>query len=160
MHLIGALILTADLVVYLAGLADLYCRLFWSSNRDTLNLTIDIWIWNGAYGGCDRSEGIAHCSAAPDPTYVFIKGPCCPTLDLYLLFGWWLRFTQCYFRYFVFIVAISQHFHIQLYKSDVKLIRYQFWRTRCAFRILKSLQWYSGQKSWKSEQNDCENSTV
>jgi hypothetical protein len=33
----------------------------------------------------------------------------------------------------------------------VKLIRYQFWCTRCAFRLIKSLQWYSGRKSWKSE---------
>jgi hypothetical protein len=33
---------------------------------------------------------------------------------------------------------------------DVKLIRYQFCCTRCAFRLLKSLQWYSGRKGWKS----------
>jgi hypothetical protein len=33
---------------------------------------------------------------------------------------------------------------------NVKLIRYQFGCTRCAFRLLKSLQWYSGRKSWKS----------
>jgi hypothetical protein len=32
-----------------------------------------------------------------------------------------------------------------------KLIRYQFWCTRCAFRLLKSLQWCSGRKRWKSE---------
>jgi hypothetical protein len=32
----------------------------------------------------------------------------------------------------------------------VKLIRYQFWCTRCAFRLLKCLQWCSGRKSWKS----------
>jgi hypothetical protein len=31
---------------------------------------------------------------------------------------------------------------------DVKLI-YQFWCTRCAFRLVKSLQWCSGQKVWK-----------
>jgi hypothetical protein len=38
----------------------------------------------------------------------------------------------------------------------VKLIRYQFRCARCAFRLLKSHQWYLGRKSWKSEQN-CEN---
>jgi hypothetical protein len=27
----------------------------------------------------------------------------------------------------------------------------QLWCTRCAFRLLKSLQWYSGRKSWQSE---------
>jgi hypothetical protein len=43
--------------------------------------------------------------------------------------------------------------------EDVKLIRYQFWCTRCAFRILKCLQWFSGRKSWKSEKRNCENCT-
>jgi hypothetical protein len=33
----------------------------------------------------------------------------------------------------------------------VKLIRYQFWCTRCALRLMKSLQWCSGRKSWKSD---------
>jgi hypothetical protein len=33
----------------------------------------------------------------------------------------------------------------------VKLMPYQFWCTRCAFRLLKSLQWCSYRKSWKSE---------
>jgi hypothetical protein len=37
------------------------------------------------------------------------------------------------------------------YKIDAKLIRYQFWCTRCAFQPLKSLQWCSGRKCWKSE---------
>jgi hypothetical protein len=53
-----------------------------------------------------------------------------------------------------------------MYKTDqishdflnVKLIRYQFWCTRCAFRLLKSLQWYWGRKSWKSgKKKHCEN---
>jgi hypothetical protein len=30
--------------------------------------------------------------------------------------------------------------------SNVKQIRYQFWCTRCAFRLLKSRQWYLGRK--------------
>jgi hypothetical protein len=38
---------------------------------------------------------------------------------------------------------------------NIKLIRYQFWCTRCAFRLIKSRQWYSGRKSWKSQK--CEN---
>jgi hypothetical protein len=33
-------------------------------------------------------------------------------------------------------------------RRNVKLIRYQFWCTRCAFRLIKSRQWYSGRKSW------------
>jgi hypothetical protein len=39
-------------------------------------------------------------------------------------------------------------------RKNVKLIQYQFWCTRCAFRLLKSLQWYSGRKSWKSEKKN------
>jgi hypothetical protein len=31
------------------------------------------------------------------------------------------------------------------------LKRYRFWCTRCAFRLIKSLQWYQGRKSWKFE---------
>jgi hypothetical protein len=31
------------------------------------------------------------------------------------------------------------------------------WCTRCAFRLIMSLQWYSGRKSWKSETKNCEN---
>jgi hypothetical protein len=42
--------------------------------------------------------------------------------------------------------------------SNVKLIGYQFWCTRCAFQLFKSLQWCSGRKSWKSEKQieNCE----
>jgi hypothetical protein len=36
---------------------------------------------------------------------------------------------------------------------NVKLICYQFWCTRCAFRLLKSPQWCSGRKSSKFEKN-------
>jgi hypothetical protein len=49
---------------------------------------------------------------------------------------------------------------------DVKLIRYQFWCTRCAFRLLKSLQWCSGwkqleirNKMWKLKEPSDENQT-
>jgi hypothetical protein len=40
--------------------------------------------------------------------------------------------------------------------KNVQLIRYQFWCTRCAFRLLKSLQGYSGQKSWNPKKKNCE----
>jgi hypothetical protein len=89
MYLIWALILTADFSVYLAGLTDFVCRLFGSLNLDTLNLTTDIWIRNGAHGGCDRSAGDAHSSAAPDPTFAFVGGPYCPALDFVI--ASWIR---------------------------------------------------------------------
>jgi hypothetical protein len=60
--------------------------LFRSTNLDTLNLTTDIWIWNGAHGGCDWSAGDTHSSAAPDPTFAFVGGPCFPTLDFAIAF--------------------------------------------------------------------------
>jgi hypothetical protein len=42
--------------------------------------------------------------------------------------------------------------HANRYIDDVlKLIRYQFWCTRCAFRLIKSPQWYWDRKSWKFE---------
>jgi hypothetical protein len=51
---------------------------------------------------------------------------------------------------------ISKHSYLIPSQQNVKLIRYQFWCTRCAFPLSKSLQWYSGRKSWKSE-NHCKN---
>jgi hypothetical protein len=101
------MILTADFPVYLAGLTDFDCGLFCSPNLDILNLNTDIWIWNGAHGGCDRSAGDTHSSAAPDPTFAFVEGPCCPTLDLYLLLGLWLRFTQYQLRYFILCLQMG-----------------------------------------------------
>jgi hypothetical protein len=53
-------------------------------NFATLNLTTDIW--NGALGGCDWSAEDAYSSAAPDPTFAFAGGPCCPTLDFVIAF--------------------------------------------------------------------------
>jgi hypothetical protein len=46
--------------------------------------------------------------------------------------------------------SLSLIFKMFFSTFDVKLIRDQFWCTRCAFRLLKSLQWCSGRKSWKS----------
>jgi hypothetical protein len=41
--------------------------------------------------------------------------------------------------------------------SNVKLIRYQFICTRCVFRLLESLQWYSGRKKLEIREKNCEN---
>jgi hypothetical protein len=92
-YLICALILTADFSVYLAWLTDFDCGLLRLPNFDTLNLTTDIW--NGAHGGCDRSAEDAYSFAAPDPTFAFVEGPCCPTLDFVIAFWLRLRFTHC-----------------------------------------------------------------
>jgi hypothetical protein len=72
--------------MYLAWLTDFDSGLIRLPDFDTLNLTTDIW--NGAHGGCDRSAGDAHSSAAPDPTFAFVEGPCCPTLDFVIAFDY------------------------------------------------------------------------
>jgi hypothetical protein len=38
---------------------------------------------------------------------------------------------------------------------NVKLMRYQFWCTRCAFRLIKSRHWYSGRTCWNPKK--CKN---
>jgi hypothetical protein len=40
---------------------------------------------DGAQGGCDQSAEDAYSSMAPDPTFTFVGGLCCSTLDFYLL---------------------------------------------------------------------------
>jgi hypothetical protein len=42
---------------------------------------------------------------------------------------------------------------IPLISLNVKLIGCQLWCTRCAFRLIKSPQWCSCRKSWKSWKN-------
>jgi hypothetical protein len=78
---------------YLTRLTDFDCGLFRLPNIDTLILTTDIW--SGALGGCDQSAEDAYSSMAPDPTFAFVEGPCCPTLDFVIAFWLRLRFTHC-----------------------------------------------------------------
>jgi hypothetical protein len=44
-----------------------------------------------AYGGCDRSAEDAYSSMAPDRTFAFLAGPCCPSLDF--VFAFWIMIT-------------------------------------------------------------------
>jgi hypothetical protein len=44
--------------IYLIVLTNFDYKLFRSPNIDTLNLTTDIWIWNGAHGVCDGQQGM------------------------------------------------------------------------------------------------------
>jgi hypothetical protein len=48
-------------------------------------------VGSGAHGGCDRSAEEAYSSAAPDPTFAFVGGPYCPTLDF--IFTFWIMVT-------------------------------------------------------------------
>ena len=43
------------------------------------------------HGGCDWSVEDAYSSAAPDPTFAFVRGPCCPTF--HFVFAFWIMIT-------------------------------------------------------------------
>jgi hypothetical protein len=43
----------------------------------------------------DRSAEDAYSSKAPDPTFTFVGGLCCPTLEFVIAFWLQLRFTHC-----------------------------------------------------------------
>jgi hypothetical protein len=48
-------------------------------------------ISTNAHGSCDRSAEDAYSSMAPDPTFAFVGGPCCLTLDF--VFAFWFMIT-------------------------------------------------------------------
>jgi hypothetical protein len=50
-----------------------------------------------AHGGCDWSAEDAYSSAAPDHTFAFVGGPCCPTLDF--LFAFWITIDNFAIQY-------------------------------------------------------------
>jgi hypothetical protein len=100
--------------------------LFRLLNLDTLILTTDFNVWYGAHGGCDRSARDAYSSMTPDSTSDIFRGPCTPILWFVFPVG---RMWLITVRYFC-------------HSLNVKLIRYQFWCTICAFRLMKSRQWY------------------
>jgi hypothetical protein len=50
-----------------------------------------------AHCRCDRSAEDAYSSAAPDPTFAFVRGLCCPTLDFAIAFWIMINFTHFYF---------------------------------------------------------------
>ena len=57
---------------------------FWHTNFDYIFLILTYW--DRAHCGCDRSAEDAYSSMAPDPTFAFVGGPCCPTLDIVIAF--------------------------------------------------------------------------
>ena len=67
------------------------------------------------HGGCDRSAEDAYSSMAPDPTFGFVGGPCCPTLDVvYLFLGLWLRLKKNLYRiWFIFNTLFTSPFYIK-----------------------------------------------
>jgi hypothetical protein len=52
-----------------------------------------LYTWFGlrAHGGCDHSAEDTYSSAAPDPAFAFVEGPCCLTLDFVIAF--WIIIT-------------------------------------------------------------------
>jgi hypothetical protein len=56
---------------------------------------------------CDRSAEDAHSSMAPDPTFAFVGGPWCPTLDFVIAF--WIMIYISHIVNFAILYCI----HIQ-----------------------------------------------
>jgi hypothetical protein len=66
-----------------------------------VRLSFPCWLWRlvipytyfrlRAHGGCDRSAEDACSFAAPGPTFAFVGGPYCPTLDFVITF--WIMIT-------------------------------------------------------------------
>ena len=71
---------------------------------------------NGAHGGCDRSAGDAHSSAAPDPAFAFVGGTCCPTLEFVIAL--WIMIT--------FYTLLPSLFCICHYKNTSVHLKYNF----------------------------------
>jgi hypothetical protein len=75
---------------------------------------------------------------------------------LAISYGKWLTFNGIWINGESLCYFLPRDLNENIISFNVKLIRYQFWCTRCVFRLLKSPQWYSGRKSWKTK-NNCEN---
>jgi hypothetical protein len=75
--------------------------------------------WNGVHGGCDWSAGDAH-SAAPDPTFAFVGGPCCPTLDFVIAF----RIMIAFYTLLTSLFCIS---YFEMIKNNVVLLHNTNW---------------------------------
>jgi hypothetical protein len=68
----------------------------------------------------------------------------------YIIFTFTEPFLLLFFWNYLWMLLMISNYEC-MFVANVKLIRYQFWCTRCAFRLMKSRQWYSGRKSWKSQ---------
>ena len=56
-----------------------------------------------AHGGCDRSAEDADSSMTPDPSFAFVEGSCCPTLDFVCVFWTMITFNTLLLRHFICI---------------------------------------------------------
>jgi hypothetical protein len=69
-------------------------------------LTTNIWIWSGAHGGCDRSAEDAYSSMALDPTFAFVGGLWCPTLDFVIAF-WIMIYVSHIVNFTILYVSMN-----------------------------------------------------
>jgi hypothetical protein len=64
--------------------------------------------------GCDRSVGNAYSSSAPDPTFAFVGGPCCPTLDFVIAVWIMIKFYTWLTLLFCILVAAMCILHFKM----------------------------------------------
>jgi hypothetical protein len=95
-----------------------------------------------------RAAKLQHISLLGVMTYV--SRPFWRTDQFYAVFSE-ERCPSCFAGFDLNVWVIWRIYHSILTRHsnrcNVKLIRYQFWCTRCTFRLIKSLQWYSG-RTW------------
>jgi hypothetical protein len=65
------------------------------------------WFWLRVHGGCDWSAEDAYSTAAPDPTFAFVEGLCCPALEF--LFAFWIMIT--YYTMLTSLFCMQKHLH-------------------------------------------------
>jgi hypothetical protein len=57
------------------------------------------------------SRGCLYSSIAPDPTFAFVRGPCCPMLDF--VFAFWIMITfNTFVNFVIWYILLSTWFHL------------------------------------------------
>jgi hypothetical protein len=95
-------------------LDDLFHSVYWTA--------IQYWLWRRvipytwfrlrAHGGRDRSAEDAYPSWAPDPTFAFDRGLCCPTLDFVIKITFYTLLTLLFC-----IETVSSYMSITLWRA-------------------------------------------
>jgi hypothetical protein len=94
-------ILTVDFSVYLTERTDFDCGLFCLPNLDTLILTTDLYVWNGAQMGATGQQGMFTPPRHLISPLVYPEVRVCPILKFVFPTGLMRLMTICYSCYFI-----------------------------------------------------------